>query len=150
MQKGSKWEETGHFRHLGKRRSLHGRHGDKGLFRASEGRHLVAMATESLKNASGRSPFGGHHGDPPLQVATSFLKTGSPHMVAIVTLICKWLPLHTLQGRHLWSPWHPRGASGDLYTICSWSPLAKWRKRWCSWRPLHLTVLRTMVTIATK
>ena len=101
-----KWEETWHFRHLGKRRSLHGRHGDR-----------------KSPKASGGSPW-----RPPLQVASSF-KQGK-----VATY-----------GRH----GDLDAASGDLYTNCTWSPLARWRKRWFSWRPLPVTVLRTRVAIAT-
>ena len=91
-------------------------------------RHLVAMATESLqKNQVGRhlgSPW-----RPPLQVATSFkqgkvatygrhgdldVASGDPFTLCRVTTY----------GRHGDLEVH-----GDLYTICSWSPLARWRER---------------------
>ena len=57
-KKAHKWEETWHFRHLGKKRSLHGHHGDRGFSKSSEGRHLVDMATESLQMNQVRSPLG--------------------------------------------------------------------------------------------
>ena len=139
---------------LGHERSLHERHGDRGLSkdirRSPFGYHLVAKSTESHQMNQVGSPLG-------VAMATSLAngdlvqsKAWSPLMVALATLMLQVATSLHLQGRHLWSPWRPRGASGDLYTNCSWSPLAKWRERWFSWRPSHLTVLRSKVAIATK
>ena len=72
-----KWEETGHFHHLGKRRSLHGRHGDRGMFRALEDRHLGATRSPWRQKVSKSIRWvatWGRHGDLPLQVATSILQ----------------------------------------------------------------------------
>ena len=72
-KKAHKWEETGHFRHLDIRRSLHGRHGDRGFFKSSEGRHLVATwapwRQRKLQSIS-----------------------WSPFEVAMATYTCKWRP----------------------------------------------------------
>ena len=57
------------FSPLGHERSLHGRHGDRGFSKTSEGRHLVAMATESLQMNQVGSPLGVAMATP-LQMAT--------------------------------------------------------------------------------
>ena len=53
VQKGSQIGVTGHFRHLSKKRSPHGHHGDIGIIqnirRSPLGRYLVAMVTEDLQ-----------------------------------------------------------------------------------------------------
>ena len=75
MKMSHKWEETGHFRHLDMRRSLHGCHDDRGFSKSSEGHHLGATWSPWQQKASKRIRIGHHLGSPwrpPLQVATSF------------------------------------------------------------------------------
>ena len=119
------------FSPLGHERSLHGRHGDR-----------------KSPNEPGGVATWGRHGDLPCKWRPSAIRAWSPLRVAMATLMLQVATSSHLQGRHLWSPWRPRGTSGNLYTNYSWSPLAKWRERWFSWRPSHLTVLRTRVAIA--
>jgi hypothetical protein len=117
------------FSPLGHERSLHERHGDRGfskdIRRSPLGRHLSRHGDRKSPNQPGGVATWGRHGDLPCKWRPSALKAWSPLRVAMATLMLQVATSSHLQGRHLWSPWRPRGASGDLYTNCSWSPLAK-------------------------
>ena len=70
MQKDTQIGETGHFHRISKMRSLFGRHGDRGIIRASGVSPSSRHGERGLVKASGVSPFAGRHGDIQWQMAT--------------------------------------------------------------------------------
>jgi len=101
-----------------------------------EGRHLGATWAPLERHGDRKSqkqPGGvatwGRHGDLPCKWRPSALKAWSPLRVAMATLMLQVATSSLFQGRHLWSPWRPRG---------------------CKWRPLHKMVMVATCQIARK